>query len=233
MGTLKKITGITFTLFLVGGLMTACGNKEEVATTTNQEVVEQPTLEAEFVQEGNNVTITWNTNLTISAENYGGDHVDGEGHAHVYVDGEKIAGLKSTDPYVVEGLTAGKHEIKIELQQNNHDSYTVSEVFEVEVSSEVGAVPTLEAEFAQEGNKVAITWNTNLAISADNYGADHVDGEGHAHVYVDGEKIAGLKSTDPYVVEGLAAGKHVIEIALQQNDHVPYEVTESFEVEVN
>jgi hypothetical protein len=228
---MKKIFGIASSLLLAIGILSACGSQEEPAENVQQNS-ELPTLTAEFVQEGNTVTINWDTNLTISAEHYGEDHVEGEGHAHVYVDGEKVAGLKSTDAYVVEGLTEGTHEVKIELQQNNHESYTVSEVFEAVVEGDSSSVPTLVAKFVQEGNNVTIIWSTNLLISAEHYGADHVVGEGHAHVYVDGEKVAGLKAMEPYIVEGLEAGKHTIEIALQQNDHTAYSVSEKFEIEI-
>jgi hypothetical protein len=232
MSTFKKITGIAGSLFLAVGILSACS--EDATTTENEGTNEQsnePTLEAQFTQDGNTVTIDWSTSITVSAENYGADHVEGEGHAHVYVDGEKVAGLKNTDAYTVEGLSAGKHTIEIALQRNDHEAYEVSKSFEVEVSEEDGA-PTLEAEFVQDGNNVTITWSTSLVISAVNYGADHVVGEGHAHVYVDGEKVAGLKNTDAYTVEGLSAGKHTIELTLQRNDHDSYEVSESFEVEV-
>jgi hypothetical protein len=237
MTLLKKITGISASVLLATGVLAGCGNEEATSNDTSDQQAEQhvdaPTLEAEFVKDGNTVTINWNTSLTVSAEHYGGDHVDGEGHAHVYVDGEKVAGLKSTDSYVVEGLSEGKHKIELTLQKNSHDSYEVTEVFEVVVGEEKSAeAPTLEAEFVQVGNVVTINWNTSLNISAEHYGSDHVDGEGHAHVYVDGEKVAGLKNTAPYIIEDLSKGMHTIEIALQQNDHTAYEVLKSFDVEV-
>lgn len=234
----KKAMSFTASILVVGSLLAGCGSdeevvKEEVVEVTN--AVAQPALEADFVQEGNAVTITWTTDLNISAENYGSDHVEGEGHAHVYVDGEKVAGLKNTDPYTVEGIEPGTHVVKIELQQNDHESLSVSKEVEVTVEEEGVAVtaPTLEADISQDGNAVTITWTTDLSISAEHYSGDHVEGEGHAHVYVDGEKVAGLKNTDPYVIEDLSTGKHTISIELQQNDHQPLLVNKEFEVEIN
>ncbi|WP_044022732.1 DUF6130 family protein [Bacillus sp. SG-1] len=233
----QKAMSMTASLLVAGTILAGCGSSEEVVKETEKEAsaaVSQPSLEAEFAQDGSNVTITWSTDLTISADHYGGDHVDGEGHAHVYVDGEKVAGLKNTDPYTVEGLEPGTHIVKLELQQNNHESYSVSKETEVTVEeNSASTTPTLEAEFSQDGNNVVIKWNTDLNISAEHYGGEHVDGEGHAHVYVDGEKIAGLKNTDPYVVENLTAGKHIISIELQQNDHQPLDIKKEFEVEIN
>jgi hypothetical protein len=221
----KKLTSIIASLVLVMSFLVACNN-EEVAPTV-------PTLDAEFSLNGTLVTIDWTTDLKISAEHYGGEHVDGEGHAHIYLDGEKVAGLKAMEPFELE-VPTGEHEVKIELQKNSHESYGVSAVYNVEITEANAGTekPSLDASYEVDGSNVTINWNTDITISADHYGADHVVGEGHAHVYVNGEKVAGLKSMDAYVVEGLSAGTHVIEIALQQNDHTPYGVAYKFEVEV-
>ena len=50
-------------------------------------------------------------------------------------------------------------------------------------------------------------------------GGDHVAGEGHAHVYVDGEKIARLYG--PWLhIPSLSPGA-VVEVTLNANDHRP------------
>lgn len=141
---MKNVWKIMSTTALAAGLMVGCSSNEEVpvedtAPVQEAETVETedenlgqivvPTLETEFTQEGNAVTISWNTDITVSAEHYGGEHVVGEGHAHVYVDGEKIAGLKNSEDYVVENLEAGEREIVISLQMNDHEPYEVSETF--------------------------------------------------------------------------------------------------------
>jgi hypothetical protein len=151
----KVIMAIAY--FTIIGSLTACSSTP--TTTASQRKQEQPssppaeapassttssdktkdasqakyTLDAQLVQDGNKAVITWKTNLTISAEHYGKEEVPGEGHAHVYVDGERVSALKTTDPYTVENLKPGKHKIKIDLQQNDHKPYGVEKKFDVEV----------------------------------------------------------------------------------------------------
>jgi hypothetical protein len=67
-------------------------------------------------------------------------------------------------------------------------------------------------------------WNlrvepTNFRFAPESAGAPHVPGEGHAHVYVDGEKIARLYG--PWMhIPGLAPGA-TVEVTLNGNDHRP------------
>lgn len=187
----------------------------------------KPSLDVLAVQHGKTLDFSITTDLTISAEHYGKEHASGEGHAHIYVDGVKAAGVKqSAYSLDISALSPGKHKIDVTLQQNDHQDYGVSRSFEIDVQ------PWLDAELKQEGKDATITWNTNLAISADHYGKDPVEGEGHAHVYVDGKKVTGLKTKEPYTVKDLKIGTHSITIELQQNNHTSYSIVRAFNVEV-
>ncbi len=69
----------------------------------------------------------WNINLdinnfTFSPEDCGKKHVDGHGHAHLYIDNQKVARLYSTW-YHLSDLPPGKHEIKVILTSNDHNEY--------------------------------------------------------------------------------------------------------------
>lgn len=56
-------------------------------------------------------------------------------------------------------------------------------------------------------------------------------GEGHVHMYLDnGEKI-GVKEGQK-VFTDLAKGKHTLKVSLHNNDHTPYDVTNTFEFEI-
>lgn len=55
-------------------------------------------------------------------------------------------------------------------------------------------------------------WNASTA---------HVDGQGHAHLYVDGKKITRLYGPW-YFLGDLAKGRHVIKVTLNGNDHADY-----------
>lgn len=69
-------------------------------------------------------------NLEIVTENYqfapwdaSTEHVSGEGHSHLYVDGVKLTRVYGNWFYL-GALPAGVHEIRIELSANNHSAYT-------------------------------------------------------------------------------------------------------------
>lgn len=58
----------------------------------------------------------------------------------------------------------------------------------------------------------------NFRFAPENASLDHVDGEGHAHVYVDGEKIA--RHYAPWMhIANLEPGERVIAVSLNANDH--------------
>ena len=63
-------------------------------------------------------------NFAFSKEHQDGDHVDGEGHAHLYVDGEKIARVFSSR-YELPHLVSGEYETRVGLFTNNHMAYAV------------------------------------------------------------------------------------------------------------
>ena len=83
------------------------------------------------------------------------------------------------------------------------------------------ATPTLAVELVPDP---VSGWNLhveteNFAFAPEHAGAPHVPGEGHAHVYVDGEKIARLYG--PWLhVPALPPGA-TLEVTLNANDHRP------------
>lgn len=182
-------------------------------------------LDVLAVQKGDDIAFTLNTDMKISAEHYGKDHIAGEGHTHIYLDGQKVAGVKES-VYLLKDVSVGPHKVEVALQQNDHKDMGVKKSFDITV------LPTLEAQLVVDGKKATIHFATNLRLSAENYGKAHVIGEGHAHLYLDGQKVTGLKTNDPYTLDQLAPGKHSIKIDLQQNDHQSYGVEKVFEIEV-
>lgn len=66
-------------------------------------------------------------------------------------------------------------------------------------------------------------WNlhimtTNFRFSPENASRDHVDGEGHAHVYVNGQKLARIYGAWMHIAD-LPVGDNVIAVTLNSNDH--------------
>lgn len=86
-------------------------------------------------------------------------------------------------------------------------------------------VPTVDLELMQDPSG---TWNahittTNFRFAPEHSSAEHVLGEGHAHIYVDGVKINRVYG-DWYHLGALEAGEHVVTVTLTTNDHNTYAV---------
>lgn len=65
------------------------------------------------------------TNFTFAPEHSGGPHVPGEGHAHLYVDGVKIARLYGPWAHIAE-LPLGAGELSVILTSNDHKTLAVN-----------------------------------------------------------------------------------------------------------
>jgi len=72
-------------------------------------------------------------NLTVSPQNFtfapghvNGKHVHGEGHAHLYVNGKKIARLYGTD-FHIPALRSGENVVSVSLNTNDHQTYALGD----------------------------------------------------------------------------------------------------------
>ena len=65
------------------------------------------------------------TDFEIVPEHVSMEHVDGEGHMHLYINDEKITRLYSSW-YHLGVLEPGEHEVRVDLSSNNHASMAVS-----------------------------------------------------------------------------------------------------------
>ncbi len=61
------------------------------------------------------------TNFNFMPEKIDGDPVLGEGHVHLYVDGNLIVVLSPW--YHIDALTPGRHSVRVALANNNHSLY--------------------------------------------------------------------------------------------------------------
>jgi hypothetical protein len=72
---------------------------------------------------GWNVTLTTD-NFRFTPDMVNSENIDNTGHAHLYVDGYKIARVYG--PYFhIPDLPAGEHEISVNLSSNDHSYYVV------------------------------------------------------------------------------------------------------------
>lgn len=101
---------------------------------TAGELPRSPTLQVTHEVKGKDLYLKMTvTGFSFSLENMGKGNKQGEGHAHLYIDGKKVA--KMFEPqFVYRNLSSGQHQIVVELAHNNHESYGVTQSFVVEVN---------------------------------------------------------------------------------------------------
>lgn len=240
-------------------LATSCGDSsnetasaspsDEAAASDRDEVIEvpdgmaTPAVSLEVVPDpvsGFNLFVDLD-NFEIAPRNASTDPVDGQGHLHLYVDGERQLRFYNTALHLT-GLADGEHEIMVEVSANNHAPYGVD-------GTPITAAQTVTAEPSEHGHghadlyevdeAVAPTidlevlvdpksgWNlfadTDLTFAPEASGADPVDGEGHLHLYVDGERLDRLYGPW-WHLSSLPEGEHEIVIEAAANNHAAYAV---------
>jgi hypothetical protein len=207
--------------------------------------VPDPSVQIEALQDPKS---GWNlqvetTNFRFAPENASTDNVWGEGHAHLYIDDVKV-GRVYTEWYHIDGLEIGDHTVRVTLNTNNHmdlavdgemvqDSVTITETREPGGHSH-GAMPLYEVPDGVPTPEVELAvlpdpksgWNVHMVASSflwapENASTEPVMGEGHAHLYVDGEKVARVYG-EWYYMGTLAAGEHDVRVTLNANNHSDY-----------
>ena len=182
------------------------------------------------------------TDFRIVPENVSTEHVDGEGHMHLYVGGEKLSRIYG-EWHHVSALGAGRHDVRVELSSNNHSALSVdgrvidasTRIFE-DRRTNLSLVRDEPVEALEPHPSVSIRlvddpaggWSlhavpSNFRLAPENASTDHVDGEGHMRLYVDGEQVARLYETWTQMPP-LTAGTHEIKVDLRTNDHAPLTV---------
>ncbi|MFK7843723.1 MAG: hypothetical protein AB8G77_00375, partial [Rhodothermales bacterium] len=64
-------------------------------------------------------------NFEFTPEDCGGEHQDGHGHAHLYINDLKVARLYG-EWYHIKALPPGKHEVTVTLTTNDHHEYGIA-----------------------------------------------------------------------------------------------------------
>ncbi len=173
-------------------------------------------------------------------------HAPGSGHAHVYVDGEKVG--RSYGPHHhLSGVEPGERVVRVTLESNTHrtlmvDGALVESTAKVVVpdaaradgdhmnhdhehTKSVAAESPMSLEAAvrpdASGGFDLHLSPSGFEFAPRNVGAEHAAGEGYALVSVDGEPL-----TRQYVewlrLPTLDAGMREIEVSLMSNDHRAY-----------
>lgn len=91
-------------------------DKQFIPSITNLEVLKDP-------MSGWNIHVEV-SNFRFAPESASLAHMDGEGHAHLYINGKKIARMYSDWIHIPEFLR-GNNEIRVTLNSNDHQTLTV------------------------------------------------------------------------------------------------------------
>ncbi len=176
--------------------------------------------------------------FTFAPENVNGAHVAGEGHAHIYVDGVKVARVY-TPWFYLKDLTPGDHEIRVTLNANSHEEYAVS-------GSNVQAETQFTYHDPHGHSHAPDTWEADnrmavavrlepdgpngatlfvdaegLTFAPQHAGDHHVSGEGHAQVSVNGADY-GRMYGEALQLSGLTPGENQVTVTLNTNDFSDY-----------
>ena len=190
---------------------------------------------------GINITVD-TTNFVVAPEAASTTHVEGEGHFHLYVDGTKVQRFYNEAIYFA-GVTEGEVTVMVELSANDHRTYAVDgEPIVAMVTVDVpphnhgahshgdagqvawaGDAPQMAIEVVKDpksGYNALITVD-GMTLSAENINGDHVDGEGHLCLYVNGQKVGRLYG-DATHIPVLLVGEVEITVGAFANDHSAY-----------
>ena len=101
---------------------------------------------------------------------------------------------------------------------HNHDEVEHSHaLLEVNSSLPVPEISINVEEDKKSGYNLFLT-TQNFTFNPDNASSEHVDGEGHAHLYINGKKITRLYSK-AYYLGDFEKGSYKIVVELSSNDH--------------
>ncbi len=232
-----------FLLVLFVALATASCADEGAHTHQGFEIPEGediPTVELLAIEDP---VAGWNlqvktANFTFAPQRAGREFVLGEGHGHLYVDGEKRDRVYGAW-YHLDNLASGEHRVEVTLNGNNHAVYQtngrpISDEIFIEAAeplhkhpddTPLEADPNMEIALSVEEDPVGglnvFVDTAGFSWAPERAGRDLVPGEGHAHLYVDERKIGRMYGPAVYLGP-LDAGSSTITVSLHGNNHAPY-----------
>ena len=127
-----------------------------------------------------------------------------------------FVGMMNGPELYIFARSAGEDHMHDEGGETSHDH---AEISTLEISGEAG-VPeiTLDVTAAEEGGLLVTYDVSNFTFSTDHVNSEHVEGEGHAHVSVDGVEMA-MVFGDPVRLPDVMPGEHEVTISLNANSH--------------
>ncbi len=181
-------------------------------------------------------TARWNW----APQNVNAAHVPGEGHAHIYVNGEKLNRVYG--PYYhIPKLSPGDHEIRVTLNANSHNDLTFNgEPLEATTTVTTTDAAHDHASRAHDAVEADAAMSIEVAAHPDPLGGynlhvtptgfvfpdwnapgEHIPGDGYGQISVDGEPLNRTYG-EWFKLPALQPGMRTIEVALFTADHSPY-----------
>ena len=137
------------------------------------------------------------TNFVFAPERASQGHVDGEGHAHLYVDGVKVARIYG-EWHHIDPLPDGEHELRVELSSNDHSTLAVGTDI---VDATVVVIEDTQAA------------DTSSMSDDEGSMASHDDGDASPH-HADGGGHGGSEASTPYDADVADAAQTIsVEVA--------------------
>ena len=193
------------------------------------------------VEDGGGVNVRIGTRRwNWAPQNVNAAHVPGEGHAHIYVNGEKLNRVYG--PYYhIPGLSPGDHEIRVTLNANSHNDLTLNgEPIEATTTVTTTAAAHDHASRAHDAVEADAAMSIDVAAHPDPLGGynlhvtptgfvfpdwnapgEHIPGDGYGQISVDGEPLNRTYG-EWFKLPALQPGMRTIEVALFTADHSPY-----------
>lgn len=156
---------------------------------------------------------------------------------HLYIDGVKISRIYGGWHHIGV-LEPGEHDVRVELSSNNHSTLVVGgdpvDATATIVASEAGGYegdhelmqsavepyPSLNLEIIDDpaGGWSLRATPANFRLAPEHVSGEHVDGEGHMYLYINGVRAARLYAVWNQLPP-LPAGTHEISVGLSTNDY--------------
>ena len=204
------------------GLAGLLGLAATSTVSSHEEDHEGPAFEVQVLRDpvaGWNILIV--TDVRFAPENVSTGNVEGEGHAHVYVDGVKVSRIElSNNDHTA--ITTGDHVLEEIVTIEQPEPTAPVATPEPRAVSADQPAPAVSAEAVHDP-----AGGFNLRIGLENFdlapvkaSRDPVDGEGHARLHVNGEYVTRIYEEWTQIT-GLEVGQYAITVALVANDHAP------------
>jgi hypothetical protein len=159
--------------------------------------------------------------LMMNASAIGGNNSAGEGHWHLYINGDLI-GPYTDSMVTLTDLPVGHHTLKVMLANNDHTP--VMPEASAMVDFHLLGIPSIEIVSpvngtTLEGNTLAFEVEVmNFILNSSAIGGSNMPGEGHYHVYIN-DVLVGPYTDTMVSIPDLPAGDHILKVELYNNDH--------------